>query len=210
MGELVDRFPLFPLGIVALPSELVPLHIFEERYKTMVGECLEAGAPFGVLWLSDSGLRDIGCSVVISEVLDELDDGRLNILCRGDTPFRLLERVDGMAYPAGTVEMLDDEPGSDPDQGGSVARERYAELVERATGERPGAEALAALGAYEMAATIELGLDEKQLLLEERTEAGRMSELSALIAAALGRLEFAEAAGERASSNGHLPRPGAS
>lgn len=210
MGELVDRFPLFPLGMVALPSELVPLHIFEERYKAMIRECLEAGAPFGILWLSDSGLRDIGCTVTIAEVLDELDDGRLNILCRGDAPFRLLERVDDMAYPAGRVQMLDDEPGPDPDPAAAVARERYADLVERATGERPGADALAALVAYEMAATIELDLDEKQLLLEERTEAGRMDTLSEQIAAALGRLEFAEAAGERASSNGHLPRPGRS
>ena len=57
MGETVERFPLFPLGIVLLPSEVVPLHIFEERYKLMIGECLEGDAEFGIVWLSNEGLR---------------------------------------------------------------------------------------------------------------------------------------------------------
>ena len=62
MPEIVDRFPLFPLGLVLLPNETVPLHIFEERYKTMIGECLDDGNEFGVIWLSDDGLREIGCA----------------------------------------------------------------------------------------------------------------------------------------------------
>ena len=53
--EVVRDFPLFPLGIVALPHEIVPLHIFEERYRTMIGECLERGSEFGIVWAADDG-----------------------------------------------------------------------------------------------------------------------------------------------------------
>lgn len=106
MGPTVRDFPLFPLGIVALPSEVVPLHIFEERYKTMIGECLERGEEFGIVWLSDDGLKSVGCSCQIDEVLDRTDDGRMNILVRGTRPFRILERQEELPYPAGEVEFL--------------------------------------------------------------------------------------------------------
>ena len=89
MGESLERFPLFPLGMVLLPSEMVQLHIFEERYKLMIGEVLEEESEFGIVWLSDSGLRDIGCTARVTQVLDRFDDGRMNILIAGDRPFRL-------------------------------------------------------------------------------------------------------------------------
>ena len=85
-------FPLFPLGIVALPTEMIPLHIFEERYKTMIQECLDGEREFGIVWLSDDGLREVGCACAIDQVLEQLDDGRMNLLVRGTRPFRVLER----------------------------------------------------------------------------------------------------------------------
>src|SRR5438874_1093636 len=89
MAEQVNReFPLFPLGLVALPGELIPLHIFEERFKTMMSECLEHEKEFGIVWLSDDGLRDIGCACEIERVLERLEDGRINLLARGTRPFR--------------------------------------------------------------------------------------------------------------------------
>src|SRR3954447_2921345 len=99
----VRDFPLFPLGLVALPQETVPLHIFEERYKTMIGECLDAESEFGIVWASDEGLRPTGCACEVTEVLERLEDGRLNILTRGTRPFRIVEQHDDLAYPAGTV-----------------------------------------------------------------------------------------------------------
>src|SRR4051812_50097401 len=100
MGEITDRFPLFPLPLVLLPSEVVPLHIFEERYKLMIGECLESDGEFGIVWLSDDGLREVGCTARVSQVLAELEDGRLNILVAGGGAFRLVRRPDDKAYPA--------------------------------------------------------------------------------------------------------------
>ena len=86
---IVRDFPLFPLGLVALPSELIPLHIFEERYKTMIGRCRQEGTEFGIVWMADDGLRQIGCACEIAEVLEELDDGRINLVVRGTRPFRI-------------------------------------------------------------------------------------------------------------------------
>ena len=94
MAQTIERFPLFPLGLVLLPQELVPLHIFEDRYKTMVGECLDEDTEFGIIWLSDDGLKEVGCSARISRVLEEFEDGRLNILVEGTDPFRLLRRIE--------------------------------------------------------------------------------------------------------------------
>ncbi|MBW3631235.1 MAG: LON peptidase substrate-binding domain-containing protein, partial [Gemmatimonadetes bacterium] len=101
-------FPLFPLGLVALPGELVPLHIFEERYKTMIGRCLAEESEFGIVWVSDDGLREIGCACEIAEVLETMDDGRINLIARGTRVFRVDARQDDLPYPAATVEFLDD------------------------------------------------------------------------------------------------------
>src|SRR3954449_10991972 len=108
-GDVETDFPLFPLGIVALPHELVPLHIFEPRYRTMIGECLENGTEFGIVWAADDGQRPIGCAMEIAEVLERMEDGRLNILTRGTRPFRIVDERDDLPYPAGTVEFLDDK-----------------------------------------------------------------------------------------------------
>src|SRR3954470_21253067 len=164
MAETVESMPLFPLGLVLLPGEVVPLHIFEDRYKLMIGECLENGTEVGIVWLSDDGLKDIGCTAGVSRVLDELDDGRMNILVEGSSPFRLLRRIEDLPYPAGDVELLDDGEESTPD--GATARERYAELVERVTDERPDTDDLADLDAYGMASTLDFDLDAKHALRE--------------------------------------------
>jgi Lon protease-like protein len=212
MGETRERLPLFPLGLVMLPSEVVPLHIFEERYKQMIGECMEADSEFGIVWLSDDGLRDVGCTARVSRVLAEMDDGRLNILVTGGRPFRLVRRIDDMPYPAGDVEMLDeDEPGDDEDADESAelelaadARKRYADLVEQVTDERPSADDLEDLDAYGMAATIEFDSGSKQELLELRSEWDRLLRVRDLFMSTVKRLAESETAGELAKSNGRI------
>ncbi len=208
MAEIVERFPLFPLGLVLLPHEVAPLHIFEERYKTMIGECLAEEREFGVLWLSDAGLREVGCSASITRLLERADDGRMNILTEGTRPFRLLRRVGDMPYPAGDVELLDDVAAG-PLASPAVAetRDRYADLVDRATDARPSNEDLEELDAYAMAASVDLALPAKQELLELRDEEARLARLGELLDDALRRLEYAEHAGELARSNGRA-RPG--
>jgi Lon protease-like protein len=203
VGDRLDRFPLFPLGLVLLPGEVVPLHIFEERYKLMIGECLDGEREFGIVWMGDDGLRDVGCTARVTELLERMDDGRMNILVQGGEPFRLLRRIDDMAYPAGEVELLDDEQG-ESGAAGPEARERYGDLVERATDSRPTDADLDALSAYAMASTVEFALDAKQTLLELRSEEERLERLSELFEGAMERLEHSERVAERARGNGKV------
>jgi Lon protease-like protein len=197
-------FPLFPLPIVLLPSEVVPLHIFEDRYKTMIAECLEERREFGIVWLADDGLREVGCSAQIAEVLERAPDGRMNILVRGSTPFKLLERQEDLVYPAGTIEFLDEGADDVDTKVGEEARERYADLLERITDERPEEAALAELSAYEMAASVEIDPQLKQGLLETRSEEERLRLLARLFRDGMKRLEVAEGIAERARGNGKV------
>jgi Lon protease-like protein len=204
MASVEQDFPLFPLGLVALPHELVPLHIFEERYKTMIGEALENESEFGIVWLSDDGLKTVGCACRVERVLERAEDGRLNIVCRGTRPFRLVERVEHLPYPAGVVEWLGDKDEEPDETTLDRAREAYGELVEQATDEPADPEKLASMDAYAMAATVDFGLDAKQGLLDLRSENARLRLVTRLFRAAVKRLDFVERAQARARSNGKV------
>jgi Lon protease-like protein len=200
----VDEIPLFPLPIVLLPTEIVPLHIFEERYKEMIGRCLDEESEFGIIWLSDDGLKEVGCTARVTEVLERMEDGRMNILVQGASPFRLLEKREDLPYPAGSVEMLDDKAERVEEKVSDEAHERFALLVERVTDRRPGDETLADLNAYEMAASVDIGADVKQGLLELRSEQARLRLLARLFDAAMERLDVAEKIAEQARGNGKV------
>jgi Lon protease-like protein len=205
MGDRLESFPLFPLGIVLLPSEVVPLHIFEERYKQMIAECLASDGEFGIVWLSDDGLREIGCTARVTQVLDEFDDGRMNVLVAGGSPFRLLRRIEELAYPAGDVELIETPGDGDPALVAD-AREGYADLVERVTDERPDEDTLEGLDAFGMAATIEFDAKAKQKLLETGSENERLKVVADLFRSTVKRLDESERSAEIAKTNGHPRR----
>jgi Lon protease-like protein len=205
MAEVpVQDFPLFPLCIVALPTESVPLHVFENRFRTMIEECLQDESEFGIVWLSDEELKPVGCACEIERVLDREDDGRFSILVRGTRVFRLLERQDDLPYPAGIVEFLPEHHEPLDEEVAEEARELYAELVEAATDRTLSPEELAALDAYGMAATVDFGTDAKQELLELRSENARLRLLALLFRAAIKQVELSERAQIRAHSNGKV------
>lgn len=197
-------FPLFPLQLVALPTEAVPLHIFEDRYKTMIGMCLAEDREFGIVWLADDGLRDIGCACRIERVLEELDDGRLNILVRGTAPLQVIERQGHLPYPAGRVTFLVDRVEERDEELAAETRAVYADLVRQATEHEPDTDELAEMDAYAMVGTVEFGLEAKQGLLELRSENLRLGLALRLFRAALKRLEFVDRAQARAKSNGKV------
>ncbi len=204
MPDRVKGFPLFLLGIVALPGESMPLHVFEDRYRMMIEECMRGEREFGIVWSSDGELKPVGCACQIEETLERMDDGRLNILVRGTRPFRLLERQDDLPYPAAVVEFLGDDDEQADSQAARSARELYSELVEQATDQTLKESELEALDAYGMAATVEFGADAKQELLELRSENARLRLLALLLRAAMKRLELVERAQARARSNGKV------
>jgi Lon protease-like protein len=197
-------FPLFPLGLVVLPGEAVPLHIFEERYKTMIEDCRERDSEFGVVWLADDGLHDVGCACRIDEVLEVLDDGRMNLLTRGTRPLRVVERQSHLPYPAGVVEFLSDSPEQVDSELLARTQDIYAELVFKATDKRADPARLIAMSAYDMAATVDFGLEAKQGLLDLRSENARLRLVIRLFRAALKRLDFVDRAQARAKSNGKV------
>jgi Lon protease-like protein len=202
--RLSNEFPLFPLNMVALPGEMIPLHIFEERYKTMMNECLRDEKEFGIVWLSDDALRETGCACAIERVLERTEDGRMNILTRGTRPFRVVERQGHLAFPAGMIEFLEDRSEAIDSELLSGAHEAYADLVRRVTDNDPDAAELNEMGAYAMAATVDFGPDAKQGLLDLRSENARLRLVTRLFHAAATRLDLVERAQERARSNGKI------
>src|SRR5438270_4592952 len=205
MPDRLSRdFPPFPVGLVALPGELIPLHIFEERYKAMMNDCLDDEREFGIVWLSDDGLREIGCACEIENVLERMEDGRMNLLARGTRPFRVVERQGHLAYPAGIVEFVEDRPDAPDAELARAAHEAYGDLVRRATDRDPDEQELSGMGAYAMAATVDFGLDAKQGLLDLRSENARLRLVTRLFRAALKRLDLVDRAQERAQANGKV------
>jgi Lon protease-like protein len=203
------ELPIFELPLVLLPGEQVPLHIFEERYKRMVGTVLEQGDAFGIVLRDDDGARSIGCTARIDDVLERFDDGRMNIVVSGEEPFKVLDRFETPDYPTGEIELIPDQDVPPIDEASATAaREAFAELAERATGERPEPEELDGASAYAIAARIELPPETKQQLLEMRDEDDRMALLANALGAVGKALERAEEAAERASGNGKVHFPG--
>ena len=200
-----SELPIFELPVVLLPGELMPLHIFEERYKRMIGHCVEAEEPFGVVFRDDDGsARRIGCKARVTEVLEQFDDGRMDIVVTGEEPFKVLERFDGTEYPAGEVESIDAPDDGADDTLAESAREAFADLVRRVSGSEPEDEVLAESDAYAIAARVELPVDTKHELLELRSEDQRMRILADALNDLIGVLKRSRKIAERARMNGKV------
>lgn len=197
------ELPIFELPLAALPTEQVPLHIFETRYQLMIAHCLEQGSAFGIVLRTDAGARSVGCAVGISEVLERFDDGRLNILVTGDWRFRVLERHDGTDFPTGTVERLAEESG-DADPG--AAQAAFRKLLEAVGSDaEPSGEMRSA---YEIAGRVEMPVEAKQRLLEIDSEAGRLKLLCEILDELAEQVGRSRKLAERARGNGHAPIEG--
>jgi hypothetical protein len=198
------ELPIFELPLVLLPGEQVPLHIFEERYKRMVGHCLDSSNPFGLIFRDDEGTRSVGCSAAIEEVLERFSDGRLNILIRGREPFRVLQRHEAGEYPAASVVGLDPAPPGESDDRG--ARSAFGELLAAIGSDEdpPGA----GLGAFELASRVELPVTVKQALLEEPSEGLRLTLLERALSELAAQMRRSTRIAEIARGNGHAPGAG--
>ena len=103
-GQLL---PLFPLQVVLFPGSALPLHIFEERYKQLIGECLREGAEFGINLADGKTVSPIGCTAIVRSVRRRYDDGRMDIVVEGRRRYRLEEFFDDRApYPVGSVRFI--------------------------------------------------------------------------------------------------------
>ena len=104
-----NTIPLFPLGLVLLPQMPLTLHIFEERYKLLIGECLAGNKEFGIVYLNGTDIQAIGCTASIQKVLKRYEDGRLDILTLGENRFEISAMYDHKPYLQAAVTLFDDE-----------------------------------------------------------------------------------------------------
>jgi hypothetical protein len=107
----VALLPLFPLEVVLLPGTPLPLHIFEPRYKEMIGECIAKSAPFGVVRTLEEGIAEVGCTAEIVMVTKEYPDGRMDLVAEGRNRFEVLELNRERSFLRAEILLIPDEPG---------------------------------------------------------------------------------------------------
>ena len=200
----MDELGLFPLGIVLLPTEQLPLHIFEERYKELIAECIDDDGEFGLVYADDDGLRDLGTRARVAEVLTRFEDGRLNILVEGGERFRLTELTDGRSFNTGLVSSLEDvdDPADAPAVDEALRLFDALRDVTQSSVDVP--ERTLPQLSFALAAKVELPVDEKLALLGETSERVRMEQVQELLANALLTAQRVRRAAERASGNGRV------
>ena len=195
---------LFPLGIVLLPTEQIPLHIFEDRYQELIGECLELKQEFGLVYADEDGLREVGTRAAIMEVLDEFEDGRLNIVVEGRERFRLLELTSGRSFQTGLVDRFAEEPDPPEPEDAALALDLFRRLVELTGAEVEPPPDDAAQLSFELAGRFEFAPELKQRLLQLASERERVKLLGELLTAAAAAVERERDVAQRAASNGKV------
>jgi Lon protease-like protein len=198
----MDEIGLFPLGIVLLPSERVPLHIFEPRYQELIRECLDDRAEFGLIFADDDGVREVGTRARVIDVLEEFEDGRLNIVVEGGARFRVERLTRGRAFLTAVVEPVADEPGAWDATVVQLAVEAFRALAAVAGAETDELEETSSELSFELAAQVELPTEATQQLLELTSEQQRLADVTRLLDAVREAMLIAHELGERARTNG--------
>jgi Lon protease-like protein len=198
----VDEIGLFPLGIVLVPTERVPLHIFEPRYRELIHECLEHGREFGLLYADEEGVREHGTRARVTEVLERLEDGRLNIVIEGGERFRVEQLTQGRPFLTGLVEPFADEPGDVDPETATRAAGSFRALAALAEADTEDPDESSPQLSFELAAQVELAAEAKQQLLELRSEQERLELVAELLDGARATLIATRELGERAKKNG--------
>ena len=196
---------LFPLPIVLVPTERIPLHIFEPRYKELIDECIELGEEFGlVLATGDGAVHEIGTRARVAQLVELLDDGSMNIVVEGGERFRLLDLTTGRAFTTGIVEPVQDD--DEPALGADVERalEVFSELAEISDSDVDVPDPLSPLFDFELAARVDFTVDAKQELLSMTSPRPRMTALVGLLEVALEAVKLELTLRERAGRNGKV------
>jgi len=200
-----ERIPVFPLDVVLFPGAVLPLHIFEPRYRQMVKSCLKEKSEFGILRSLPKGVAYVGCTAEIVEVVKRYDDGRMDILTVGRAPFRVIQLYTENPLVEGQVDYLEDRGiPSNP-----RIRRELIELYEAChtlifddypkNADGDSSQELS----FVVAATLPMDLLWKQQILELRSEADRQERLVAYLREWAPHLQKTGALRQRAGGNGH-------
>jgi ATP-dependent Lon protease len=175
------RIGLFPLGIVLFPTEQIPLHIFEPRYRELIADCRREESPFGLVFADDSaGVRQIGTFAHVVDV-EDLDDGRLNIIVEGRERFRIVEETAGRPFTTAEVERVpdtDDSASVELAEQALTLFDRLVALTETDV-ERPATDHPQL--SYAIGGHFDLSADLKQGLLEELSERVRLEAIHSIL-----------------------------
>ena len=204
-GDRLDALiPLFPLDVVLFPGTPLPLHIFEPRYKEMIGECLAQHRTFGVVRVVEQGLAEVGCTAEIITVVKEYPDGRLDLVTEGRQRFEVMRVNQERSFLQAEVLMIDDEPGTPPQADSARAVQLRSELLAIAGAKQDLSAADPSLLSFYLAGSLPLDLDFKQKLLALRSEPERISLLISYLETIIPNLRRAATAREKAGGNGHV------
>jgi len=211
MTETV-RIPLFPLGVVLLPDMLMPLHIFEDRYKQMIGACLADDRPFGIVLFDGQAVRAAGCMARITEVLKRYDDGRLDIMTRGGERFVIRELIEERAYMEARVIFFDDAEETPDDDLADVtasALDLLKEMVDLDLGFDPlklGGRIDPVPLSFAIAALEGFTLNERQGILEMISPSERLRKCVQALTRIAARNRLTREIAQLIGGNGHPPK----
>ena len=203
--------PLFPLGVVLLPGQPLPLHIFEERYKQMIGECLDGEDVFGVVAYTGSQIKDAGCTARVTDVLKRYEDGRLDIMTIGQRRFKIVEQDESKPYLQGWVEFFDDEQGELDDRDRELALKGLIlhDELSRLLGSQSAHDGSGAMELQEisfvLAGSQGFSLEEKQAFLEMTSTGERIRKAVAALEKLIERLKLTLEIKRIIGGNGHPP-----
>ena len=199
------RIPLFPLDVVLLPGMPLPLHIFEPRYKIMIGRCLREHIEFGMILAQDSSAAPIGCTAEITRKIKDYPDGQMDILVEGRAVFRIIELLDDKEYYEAVVDYLpEDAMPQDPRKENElteVFQQCHLLLFGHLWHGSHQKDAFAL--AYKLAARLPLDLKQRQTILERRNESERREFLLQYTNELLPKLAERQVARQCAAANGH-------
>lgn len=197
--------PLFPLDVVLLPGVPLPLHIFEPRYKEMIGECLAQKRPFGVVRAKEEeGVAEVGCTAEIITVTKEYPDGKMDIVTQGRERFEVMQIHQERSFLQAEVFYFQDEPGSATKEEIEQALGLHNEILALAGAvpEQASAAEDPQLS-FHLAGTLPLDLDFKQTLLGMKSEAERLRGIIAYFETLLPNLRRTMRVRRKAGGNGH-------
>ena len=199
----MDEIGLFPLGVVLLPTERVPLHIFEPRYRELIGECLDEAKEFGFLLGDEDDTQRVGTRAAVTEVLNRLSDGRFDVVVEGGDRFRIVEGTDGRSFQTALIEPYDDVPDAAAPAAVEQALTLFGRLVELTGSDVDVPDAESAQLSFELAARFDFAPPLKQELLEERSERVRLDRVCAILEEAAAVVARQHEIAQLASTNGH-------
>ena len=200
-----DLLPLFPLELVLFPGTALPLHIFEPRYKEMIGECLERDSVFGIVRAVEDGIAQIGCSAEVVTVVKRYDDGRLDIVTRGLQRFEALEILQERSFLQAKVKFL-----AEQNEAAIEAKRKAFDLHQKlllmaASGQSvPALDPPDELLSFYLISQLPVDLDFKQTILTMPLESQRLATLIEYYEAILPELGKRVQAKKKSGSNGHV------